>query len=620
MGERLATAISPYLRAHASNPVDWFPWGAEAFAEAKRRDVPVMVSIGYATCHWCHVMARESFSDPAIAEYLNAHMVAIKVDREEHPDVDAAFMAAASAFTPNLGWPLTVFVTPEGRAFFAGTYYPPRPVAGTPAFRQVLEAIVEAWTGHRADVEQTGAAVADALAASNQLPEAVLPTGAQLADAVAELSKFEDPEFGGFGTDAKFPNAPVLGFLAEQALAGEATASALGDRLYRATTVLRDPVEGGYFRYAVRRDWSEPHYERMLSDNAQLLDLATAHGDVEGATAVAGFLIDVLQLPDGAFASAQDSESLVDGQRSEGGYYALDSAGRATQPRPALDEKVLAGLNGMAIGALADAGVRFDRPVWVASAARAADQVSSAHLTRTDAGVRLRRASLDGRISDAVATLEDYGGLAGGLLRLALATGDAERATLARELVDACLDGDDVRAPGGGDPVLAAHGITVDADRNEGAAPSGPALLADAASRLALVTSARDYRAVAERALAVNLGPALERPIAYGATMAIAARLAAPATEMVVVVPDAASAADPLVTTARAWAAPGRTTSIVTQAQAAALAASGFELFADRTAEGAATAYLCEGFACRLPTSDAAELERMLAEVAPATR
>ena len=155
MNERLAAATSPYLRAHAGNPVAWYPWGEEAFAEARRRDVPVLVSIGYSTCHWCHVMARESFEDAATAAQLDAGFVAIKVDREEHPEVDAAYMAAAAAFTGNLGWPLTVFTTPAGRPFYAGTYFPPEPRAGIPAFRQVLAAVSEAWTERREQIDGT---------------------------------------------------------------------------------------------------------------------------------------------------------------------------------------------------------------------------------------------------------------------------------------------------------------------------------------------------------------------------------------------------------------------------------------------------------------------------------
>src|SRR6195952_500693 len=164
MVNRLSTAISPYLRSRADNPVDWFSWGEEAFAEAKRRDVPVLVSIGYSTCHWCHVMARESFSDPDLAAYLNENFVSIKVDREEHPDVDSSYLAAAGAFTEQLGWPLTVFATPSGKAFYAGTYFPPVPIAGRPSFREVLDAVTDAWTARRDEVEDTAGRLATALA------------------------------------------------------------------------------------------------------------------------------------------------------------------------------------------------------------------------------------------------------------------------------------------------------------------------------------------------------------------------------------------------------------------------------------------------------------------------
>ena len=161
MPNRLAEAASPYLRSHADNPVDWQQWGAEAFADAAARDVPVLVSIGYSTCHWCHVMARESFSDPDIAAYMNENLVAIKVDREEHAEVDSTYLAAAAAFTGNLGWPLNVFVTPQGRAFFAGTYWPPTPIDRHPSFRQVLDAVLDAWTNRREEVERNGATIVE---------------------------------------------------------------------------------------------------------------------------------------------------------------------------------------------------------------------------------------------------------------------------------------------------------------------------------------------------------------------------------------------------------------------------------------------------------------------------
>lgn len=272
-GTRLSTAMSPYLRAHADNPVDWHAWGEEAFAEAERRDVPVFVSIGYSTCHWCHVMARESFSDPALADYLNAHFVSIKVDREEHPGVDASYMAQAGAFTQGLGWPLSVFAMADGAAFFAGTYFPPQPVAGRPSFRQVLEAVTDAWVNRRDEVRGNAAAIGEAVRAAGaaSADNASLPTREQLAASADALAHHEDARFGGFGTAPKFPVAPAIGFL--QAIGHDELAS----RTLRAMAAspLRDSVEGGFFRYATQRDWSEPHYERMLYDNALLLSTYT---------------------------------------------------------------------------------------------------------------------------------------------------------------------------------------------------------------------------------------------------------------------------------------------------------------------------------------------------------
>ncbi len=201
---RLANASSPYLRAHADNPVAWFPWGREAFALAAERDVPVMISIGYSTCHWCHVMARESFQDAETAGILNDGFVSIKVDREEHPDVDAAYLDAASAFTPHLGWPLTVFASPEGRVFYAGTYFPPTPRPPQPSFRQVLAAVREAWTERRSEVDATGSSLRDALAAAATAPADAAPTLDQLASAARSVAAREDREYGGFAAGPAF--------------------------------------------------------------------------------------------------------------------------------------------------------------------------------------------------------------------------------------------------------------------------------------------------------------------------------------------------------------------------------------------------------------------------------
>ncbi|HEV7566564.1 MAG TPA: DUF255 domain-containing protein [Microbacteriaceae bacterium] len=673
MANRLADAISPYLRSHADNPVDWYPWGKDAFAEAARRDVPVLVSIGYSTCHWCHVMARESFSDPLLAEYLNANFVAIKVDREEHPDVDASYLSVAAAFTDNLGWPLNVFVTPRGRAFYAGTYFPPQPAQGHPSLVQVLEAVSDAWTDRRDEVEDNAAKVAEALAAASAAAStpADLPDDRVLDHAVDLLASHEDAEFGGFGGAPKFPVAPVLGFLL-----GRSRGAALAVRTLQrmAESPLRDPAEGGFFRYATRRDWGEPHYERMLYDNALLLDgytrawqrarraellvEAARPGEAppsasasDTATGIADFLIGVLQLPGGGFASGQDSESMIDGARVEGRYYALDADARAQLAPPPLDEKVLTGWNGLAIAALARAGFAFDRPDWIAAARRAADTLLEQHL-RPDGS--LVRASLGGRTSDARATLEDYGAFAGGLLELALATGEVRYADAARRLIDATLAGsaaEPFTVPAGSDPVLTDQGLAFRVDRSEGAYPSGLTATAAAAHTLYLLTAEARYEQAARSAVRLVAAHALASPIAFGAALALMSELATEPVQLVVVAPDptavvntatsagtptsptsptarmsASSPASPtssisptspasatsptsVAAVARTW--PGRLVTLMSDAQAARFATSGFELFEGRSSrEGLPTAYLCRDFVCKLPTTDPAALLR----------
>ncbi|MFC5928367.1 thioredoxin domain-containing protein [Cryobacterium melibiosiphilum] len=665
MSNRLADAISPYLRSHAENPVDWHSWGPEAFAEAGARDVPVLVSIGYSTCHWCHVMARESFSDPVLAAYLNAHFVSIKVDREEHPDVDASYLAAASAFVEGLGWPLNVFVTPEGQAFHAGTYFPPLPIAaqgsgggGHPSFRMVLEAVTDAWTTRRAAVTAGAAQVAGALTeSSEQLARTnPLPDSAALAAAVAELAAYEDDLFGGFGGAPKFPVAPALGFLLDQPT-GRALALRTLKRM--GASPLRDPVEGGFFRYAVNRDWSDPHYERMLYDNAQLLELYTRAFTLTSepwarlvAEGIAGFLLAVLQLPDGGFASAQDSESTVAGQRVEGGYYALDVEARRSEAPPALDDKVLTGWNGLAIGALARVGFAFDVPPYTNAARRAADYLLEKHL-RADG--TLVRASVSGRPSAAQATLEDYGMCARGLLELAAATGEVRYALVGRDLIDGTLrapsdtaggvagerEATDANtlavatppfhAPNGPDPVLRGQGLVVSVDPSEGAYPSGLTATADASRLLYLLTADTRYRDAAVTALGPVAGLAPARPLAFGASLRLMATLTGAAEQLVIVSPDprpddpdhpdgpdrrdprpdsgrsVAPATDSLLAAVRRR--PAGLVASVTDGQARAFASAGFDLFAGRSAIGGRpTAYVCRDFTCRLPVTDPADL------------
>ncbi|KJC65807.1 thioredoxin domain-containing protein [Agreia bicolorata] len=618
MANRLYDAISPYLRSHADNPVDWFPWGTEAFDEAARRDVPVLVSIGYSTCHWCHVMARESFSDPELAAQLNSRFVAIKVDREEHPEVDSVYLAAAGAFTQGLGWPLNVFVTPQGKAFFAGTYSPPTPVQGHPSFAQVLDAVDDAWQARRDQVDLTAEAISDALAqAAAATPRGALPADAdaRLAQAVRELEAYEDTTYGGFGGAPKFPVAPVLSMLLRRG-------SPLATRtlLAMSRSPLRDAIEGGFFRYSVNRDWSDPHYERMLYDNALLLDeyarvgaspdAATAESR-ETAEGIASFLTSVLQQPEGGFGSAQDSESTVAGSRSEGGYYALDAAGRALETPPAVDAKILTGWNGLAIAALARAGFALDRPDWIASATRAADYLLESHVS---ADGSLVRASIGSRRSDAAATLEDYGAFAGGLLALATVSGQVRYANSARRLIDSVLDAG-FTAPGGRDSVLSAQNIAAAVDTAEGAYPSGISAVCSAALTLFDLTGEARYRDVVSQTIGGVAPEAFPRPIGYGATLELVQRLLEPTEQLVVVTPGTeADASDRLVDEARANTE--SLTVVVTETQAREWAEAGFGLLAGRAASnGRSTAYLCTDFVCRLPLTEPVDLELALRPV-----
>ncbi|PWC02874.1 thioredoxin domain-containing protein [Agromyces badenianii] len=625
MASRLAEAVSPYLRAHAGNPVDWYPWGEEAFAAARERDVPVLISIGYATCHWCHVMARESFSDPAIARVLNEGFVAIKVDREEHPDVDSSYLAAASAFTRQLGWPLTVFATSDGRTFYAGTYFPPREMQGMPSFGQVLAAVTDAWRERRAQLDETADAVAAALAAASTAQTAgALPSREQLQAAVAELAAEEDRLHGGFGGAPKFPVGPVLAFLVAAGEPGRSLA-ARTMRLMGASP-LRDPVDGGFFRYATKADWSDPHYERMLTDNALLLRVAAELARAEPADTaaaaisdgVAKFLVGRMQLPDGGFASAQDSESDIDGERNEGGYYRQDAGARVSLDPPALDQKVLTGWNGLAIGALARRGFIGGDGVSLAAARRAAELLLAQHVRRDGS---LVRASLGRRASAAVATLEDTGMFAGGLLELAAATGESKYAVAARALIDAAMAASSdepvpFAAPGGGDPVLRASGLELPDDPAEGATPSGVTACADAAWRLYLLGAGEGYRTAAEQAMSSVVGLALAKPLAFGGALELMARLAAPVVQLVTVIAprgaqgDSDDAEPGLIAATRLHEA--SLIAVVDDRQAQEFADAGFMLFEGRTTRaGAAAAYRCEAFVCALPVHDASSLRAL---------
>ncbi|KAA6214288.1 thioredoxin domain-containing protein [Streptomyces albofaciens JCM 4342] len=334
---RLAGVTSPYLLQHADNPVDWWPWGAEAFEEARRRDVPVLLSVGYSACHWCHVMAHESFEDEAVAAVINEHFVAVKVDREERPDVDAVYMEAVQAATGQGGWPMTVFLTPDAEPFYFGTYFPPEPRHGMPSFPQILQGVRSAWADRRDEVgEVAGRIVADlsarsvseTLAKGGQVP----PGPEDLATALLALTRDFDAVHGGFGGAPKFPPSMALEFLLRHHARTESEAAlqmvqATAEAMARGG--IYDQLGGGFARYAVDATWTVPHFEKMLYDNA-LLCRTYAHlwrvtgSDLARRVAVetADFMVRELRTSEGGFASALDADSDDgSGKHVEGAYY-----------------------------------------------------------------------------------------------------------------------------------------------------------------------------------------------------------------------------------------------------------------------------------------------------------
>ncbi|WP_156699671.1 thioredoxin domain-containing protein [Streptomyces sp. Z38] len=333
MANRLAQATSPYLLQHADNPVDWWTWSEEAFEEARRRDVPVLLSVGYSSCHWCHVMAHESFEDRATADEMNAHFVSVKVDREERPDVDAVYMEAVQAATGQGGWPMTVFLTPDAEPFYFGTYFPPAPRHGMPSFRQVLEGVRQAWQERRDEVgEVAGKITRDLAGREMSVGGDEMPGEQELAQALLGLTREYDPQRGGFGGAPKFPPSMVIEFL----LRHHARTGAEGALQMAADTCERmarggiyDQLGGGFARYSVDRDWVVPHFEKMLYDNALLCrvyaHLWRATGSEPArrvALETADFMVRELRTPEGGFASALDADSDDGtGRHVEGAYY-----------------------------------------------------------------------------------------------------------------------------------------------------------------------------------------------------------------------------------------------------------------------------------------------------------
>ncbi|MBB4712945.1 uncharacterized protein YyaL (SSP411 family) [Streptomyces luteogriseus] len=333
MPNRLAHETSPYLLQHADNPVDWWPWSEEAFEEARRRGIPVHLSVGYSSCHWCHVLAKESFQDEVTAAFMNEHFVNIKVDREERPDVDAVYMEAVQAATGQGGWPMTVFLTPDAEPFYFGTYFPPAPRQGMPSFRQVLQGVHQAWDERRDEVTEVAEKIVRDLAGREiSYGDAQTPGAEELAQALLGLTREYDPQRGGFGGAPKFPPSMVLEFLLRHhaRTGAEGALQMARDTCERmARGGMYDQLGGGFARYSVDRDWVVPHFEKMLYDNALLCRVYAHLWRSTGselarrvALETADFMVGELRTNEGGFASALDADSDDGtGRHVEGAYY-----------------------------------------------------------------------------------------------------------------------------------------------------------------------------------------------------------------------------------------------------------------------------------------------------------
>lgn len=732
---------SAYLRQHAGNPVHWRPFGDEAFAFAAARDVPVFLSIGYAACHWCHVMARESFEDRDTADFLNANFVAVKVDREERPDVDSVYMAATQAISGEGGWPMSVFLLPDGRAFHAGTYYPPRPLPGRPSFRQVLEAVADAWRARREAVEQNAETLARGLAASQPsaavrlggAPEPLDPSLPALA--VQALAADEDPAGGGFGTAPKFPPSAVLEFLIRHAAvparavpapdaaspdaasqdAGADTAAqarGLAGRTLAAMSrsALFDQLDGGFARYSVTRDWSVPHFEKMLYDNAQLLRVyvhwvrlggsadfpAAEAADVAGRTA--GWLLAALglgtdetghtppsgavhgQLPE-ALASSLDADTVVDGVHAEGASYlwtpaALEAAlgpgdgaavarlmnvrargtvsadgsplhpGRAPsageadlwhrvrpvlltersrRPQPARDDKVVAGWNGLAVAALAEAGAVLEQPRLVAAAGRIAAYLERVHWRPGAAGApgTLIRVSHAGVARGIGGLLEDYAFCVEGLIALYAVTGRTHWYRLAEGILAAACarfttDGALRDTAGDSDQVANAQGGRAPLELFDAATPSGAAAFAGVLLSCSALSGSQEYRTLAGNILSLLPPLAARAPRVAGWLLATAQAALAGPVEAAVVGPDTPERAalhrelllSPSPGLVIALQEAGENAGQDDEAVVPLLRGRG------AAADGAPQVYLCRGMVCGLPVRSPGQLRERLASMA----
>jgi uncharacterized protein YyaL (SSP411 family) len=667
MANRLAAETSPYLLQHAHNPVDWYPWGDEALSRATKTQRPIFLSVGYAACHWCHVMERESFEDEGTAALLNDAFVAIKVDREERPDVDAIYMDAVQHMTGQGGWPMSVFLTPDGKPFYAGTYFPDTPRHGLPSFRQVLEAITQAWNEQRPEIvaaaERTAVAVATAMNAPINVNTAA--GGVPADEALAALEALEanfDAHYGGWGRAPKFPQPLTIEFLLRAHLrSGDERPLAMARRTLDAMADggIYDQLGGGFARYSTDERWLVPHFEKMLYDNALLARVYVHAWQVTGderyrrvAEQTLEFARRELMTADGGFAASLDADT--DGV--EGGTYvwakaqvdellgsdapsferfygvtadgnwegvnilhrAADEtipaeaaedgrrvlfAARQQRSQPARDDKVLTSWNGLIIGALADAATAFADDRW----ARPAEQAADLLLTRVrDADGRLRRSFKDGRARHS-AVLDDYAHLADGLLALYEATFDDRWFVAARGLADEMLDHFT-------DPVGGFFDTADDHEKllarpkglQDSPLPSGNATAVEVLLRLAALTGEDRYRRAADDALGLIGSLPARYPTAFAQWLT--AGLLARDGVAEIAIAGGRDAPD-----TRAMLAVVRSAYRPAAVVAVGRSESAVPLLLDRSLiDERATAYVCRNFVCRQPVTTPADLGAQL--------
>jgi uncharacterized protein len=626
----LAQATSPYLLQHAENPVEWYEWGPQALERARAEDKPILLSIGYAACHWCHVMAHESFEDEETAALMNERFVNIKVDREERPDLDSLYMDAVVAMTGHGGWPMTVFLLPSGEPFLGGTYFPPEPRHGLPSFRQVLAAVSDAYRERHGDVAQQAGALVEALRQSAAArPSAEPLSDSLLGEAVRGLQRQFDSEWGGFGGAPKFPPAPVLEFLLRMHTRGNP------DALELVTTTLDgmaaggmyDLLGGGFHRYSVDARWLVPHFEKMLYDNA-LLAPAYLHAWVvtgeegyrEVAEATIDYMLRELRLPEGGFASAQDADtdgvegltftwtadegvpdellqpfehgrSILRGELDEELRHRLFDV-RERRPKPLRDDKAVAAWNGLTLAALAEAGRRLDRPELIDTGRELAGFLLGPLSTEDG---RLHRSWRAGRASNP-GYLEDYADVANGLYELHVATGELrwlhEANRLARLAIE--LFADDERggfflAPADGEQLVARK-----KEFDDHPTPSGNSMLAFVLLRLGRIWGDDELEREAAGVFRLMREAIPRAPSAFGHALSALDLYLAPPRELAVIgKPD-----DEIAKAALAGFDPDAVVAFGPADDVPLLAGKDF-------VDGLPALYVCERFACQAPVTEA---------------